>query len=69
MCAGPAVSLAPLAFAEQSVGLWGAVVCLTAAIALQACCYGGFHAYVQVCVPVQAASKLLLPCLLQHTSW
>lgn len=47
-CAGPAVSLLPLIFMQERLGISAAVACLTAAVGLQGFCYAGFHAYVQV---------------------
>lgn len=46
--AGPAIALAPLALAEERIGITAAVACLTAAVGLQGFCYAGYHAYVQV---------------------
>ena len=47
-CAGPALSLAPLVLAPSGVSVSVAVICLTSTLSLQAFCYAGFHAYVQV---------------------
>ena len=46
--AGPALALMPLVVAQQHIGIPAAVTCLTAAVGLQAFCYAGFHAYIQV---------------------
>ncbi len=46
--AGPAVSLIPLIIASKGSSVPLAVVCLTSTLSLQAFCYAGFHAYVQV---------------------
>lgn len=48
MRAGPALSLAPLVIASRGVSVPVAVLCLTSTLSLQAFCYAGFHAYVQV---------------------
>ena len=49
LCAGPALSLVPLIVASHGSSVPVAVVCLTSTLSLQAFCYAGFHAYVQVC--------------------
>ena len=42
------MALVPLVLLQKTVRPGMAVICLTAAVALQAFCYSGFHAYVQV---------------------
>lgn len=45
---GPALVLLPLIFGKDHVSVTLAVTCLTSTLALQAFCYAGFHAYLQV---------------------
>ncbi len=47
-CAGPALSLLPLIVFRTRTPMSLAVCCLAAFMGLQAFCYAGFHAYVQV---------------------
>ena len=47
-CAGPALSLLPLIVFRTRTPMSLAVSCLAAFMGLQAFCYAGFHAYVQV---------------------
>ena len=46
---GPALALVPVALGKDQVSVPLAVACLTGTLALQAFCYAGFHAYLQVC--------------------
>ena len=45
---GPALVLLPIALGRDHVSVTLAVACLTSTLALQAFCYAGFHAYLQV---------------------
>ena len=56
--AGPAVSLAPLVIASGGVSVPVAVLCLTSTLSLQAFCYAGFHAYVQVTLPLLRTQEM-----------
>ena len=58
VCAGPAVSLAPLIMSSQGCSVATAVLCLTGTLSLQAFCYAGFHAYVQVSATAYCPSPL-----------
>ncbi len=58
LSAGPAVSLVPLIISSQGSSVATAVLCLTGTLSLQAFCYAGFHAYVQVSATTYCPSSL-----------
>ena len=64
--AGPALSLLPLILFRERTPMSLAVCCLAAFMGLQAFCYAGFHAYVQVrltshIAPDTAAAAMCAP--------
>lgn len=63
LLAGPAVSLVPLIIASQGSSVTTAVLCLTGTLSLQAFCYAGFHAYVQVTATTYSPSCSALSAL------
>ena len=61
--AGPALSLLPLLLFRTRTPLSLAVCCLAAFMGLQAFCYAGFHAYVQVTLHSVLRFPLLRPAI------